>query len=738
MQVLALLFAGAFTYVTSLGAGKLLLQALRVKLYRSEERFFGFVLGSAILSTSVFVLTAAHLAYAGAFLTLGLAIVGAAVWCKAYRSSGEELPRVALLWRIGFGLLYAVFAVIYLRNALIPEISADAILYHIALPARYLREHCFPPSDRNMMANLSEGIEMLFLFAFAFGKHSAGAMVHLIFTLVLPFGMMSYGRRAGLPSAGAAAALLFFLSPMVGKLATVGYIDVAVAAVVFAVFYLLEIWREEQSVALLIAAGLLAGFCYAAKYTAGIAVLYALGMIVYRRLRVRQPLWRPVFLTGVCSFLMMVPYLAKNTIAAGNPLAPFANQLFPNPAMTVSLERNYAYQMRHWLGVERRQVPLEATVRGGLLNGVLGPVFLLTPLALLALRSAAGRRLLLASAVFTLPYFASIATRFLVPSLPLLAFALVCAVAPWRGALPVLVAAHAILSWPRVVPRYCDGCWRLLHVPWKSALRLEPEEDFLRSHISDYAIGRDLDKIVPPGQPVFALQPVQQAYHSHEIVVAWQSTFGHRLESALLAPVRDRLRPVWSHEYRFPPKAVRKIRLLQQGRSPEDQWSVSELRILRQDDDLPRASHWRLRASHNPWEIPWAFDNNPATRWSSGQPMRPGMWLEVDFGEEQNIDGVIAECTGDQDQTRMSLEYESLPDRWEALAGDPVVYQRRSPPGLRQAAGAALLQHHVNWMLVNDNDPIASDIHAHPEQWGARLAAVEREWRLYGFGSAVP
>ena len=74
-EVSKLLFAAAFTYLVSLSAGKTLLQALRVKLYRSEEYFFGFVLGSAILSTLVFALTAAGLAYAGVFRSYGQMLI---------------------------------------------------------------------------------------------------------------------------------------------------------------------------------------------------------------------------------------------------------------------------------------------------------------------------------------------------------------------------------------------------------------------------------------------------------------------------------------------------------------------------------------------------------------------------------------------------------------------------------------------------------------------------------------
>ena len=730
-QVSMLLFAAAFTYVVSLCAGKTLLGFLRVKLFRSEEYFFGFVLGSAVLSTLVFSLTAAGLAYPGVFLATGLAIVALAVWCGAHRFSVERLPPLPARWAIGFGLLYSIFAILYLRSALLPEINPDAVAYHIALPARYLREHHFPPSQRDMMANLSEGIEMLFLFAFAFGKHSAGAMVHLVYTLVLPFGMLSYGRRKGLPIVGAAGALLVFMSPIVGKLSASGYIDVAVACVVFGVFYLLEIWRDDQSPSLLVAVGLLAGFCYAAKYTAGVAVPYALGIILFHRLRRRLPLWRPVLVTALCALIVMTPYLAKNAIVIGNPFAPFANRLFPNPAMTVSLEQDYSKVMREWQGARLSQVPIQVTVRGGLLGGVVGPVFLLAPLALLALRYPVGRSLLLAAAVFLLPYFASIATRFLVPALPFVSLSLAYAVARWRTALPALVLVHAVLSWPRVVPRYCDG-WRLEHVDLKSVLRIQPEDDFLRSHLNDYAMGLEIEKYVPPGEPVFSLSGFQQAYQSHEIVVGWQSAFGDRLRTAVLTPVATEFHPSWHYRYEFAPRVVRKIRLLQQGSSENMIWSVTELRVFRQDIETPRAAEWRLRVSHNPWEVQLAFDNNRVTRWTSGQTFSPGMWLELNFGKEESIDSVILECS-DQPGTRMRLEFESAPGRWEALAGDPVIEHRRSPTGLRSAAAATLKLNHVYWLLLNTQDRIAEDVSAHPEAWGLRPVASDGDWRLYRF-----
>src|SRR6185295_10332408 len=138
----------------------------------------------------------------------------------------------------------------------------------------------------------------------------------------------------------------------------------------------------------------------------------------------------------------------------------------------------------------------------------------------------------------------------------------------------------------------------------------------------------------------------------------------------------------------FPEKAVRKIRLLQQASSPEDEWSVTELRVFRGGSELARAPAWRIKAQPNPWEAPLAIDNNRVTRWSSGEPMKPGMWLELDLGAETPIDGVMVEFTNDQPGTKMRMEARTTAGPWTALPAVPAVYKRRTPPGLRAAATA--------------------------------------------------
>ena len=102
-------------------------------------------------------------------------------------------------------------------------------------------------------------------------------------------------------------------------------------------------------------------------------------------------------------------------------------------------------------------IPWDATVTGDfLVGGLLGPVFLLTPLALVGMRRATIRQLWLAGFVCLIPYPLNIGTRFLILALPFFALALseTLAMANVRVLLPTsfIKPAHALLKLAAHVP----------------------------------------------------------------------------------------------------------------------------------------------------------------------------------------------------------------------------------------------------------------------------------------------
>ena len=100
---------------------------------------------------------------------------------------------------------------------------------------------------------------MLYLFAFAVGKHSAAKMVHFSFLVATVVAMLAFSRRHGLWRAGVAGAVLYACSPVVGADAASTYNDCALAFYEFSAFYALLLWWRGRQRGWLVIIGILAG-----------------------------------------------------------------------------------------------------------------------------------------------------------------------------------------------------------------------------------------------------------------------------------------------------------------------------------------------------------------------------------------------------------------------------------------------------------------------------------------------
>lgn len=728
-----ILFGALFTAALCVAAGFLLQRVLHLRFARGERFVLAFPMGASLVSTLVFLICSLHWARKGVFLWVGLAVIALAIRFRP--EAAKPLPPMAvrLPLKALAGAIFAVFGVLYFFNALAPESSPDGATYHLGLVARYLRERGFQPITDNMYANLSQGLEMLFLVAYSFGRHSSAALVHFTFALALGAMMVLYGRRFGLSKAALYGALFTFLSPVFGIDATSAYNDVAVATTAFALFYLLQLWASEHdpNPRLLIPIGLVAGFGYALKYTAFVAVLYALGFVAWHLWRRKQPALRALLAVAFCAAPMTLPWMLKNWLWLGNPVSPFFNAVFPNPYVHVSFEREYTAYLRTYEMKSLWQIPIEVTM-GGDLAGVIGPLFLLAPLALLALRWKEGRQLLLAALVFGCTYPTNIGARFLLFALPFLSIAMAMVFVRSRGVAPVLLAAHAVASWPPVLKGYAlHHVWSLEKVPVQEALRRVPEEQYLNERLPLYAITRLMEEAVPPGAKVLSFDNPPEAYSTRHILVAYRSAFSKSLEDVLWTALTPELTPLWQRRFRMPRESFRRIRVVQTALGQPDVWSISEMRFFRDGVEIPRHPDWRLRAHPNPWDVQHAFDNSPVTRWRSWQTIYPGMYMEVDFGKVEIVDSVLLECSFDQYQSRVRLEGEDAQGRWRRIAGAPEESMAQSFKGLRAAAAFELKQRGVGYLLVQDFEFGAGDFQRHYKSWGLRQLGERNGARLY-------
>ncbi len=720
MELAAILFGALFTVAAAVALGTLLLGEA------SRDWPVRFVTGAGALSLLLFFAAATDIVYPAVFALIGVVAITA---CRPWNHRLGAKPTIRSLssrfYNIIIFLIISIYVYIYLLRAIAPEVSPDGATYHLGLTARYLREHGFHPITWNLYASLPQSMEMLFLFAFAFGEHPATALVHLAFLVALVWQMWMWGARHGMAWVGLVGAALVALSPMVGVDASSAYNDVALAATAFTLFCLLERWAEEGNSRLLPAIGVLAGFGYALKYTAWLGVAYAVGFVAWKSRR-----FRPAATVAVCALLLVVPWMVKNGTWIHNPVAPFFNRHFPNPYVTVEFEEDYKNYFRTYDLASRWQIPLEVTSRGSL-GGMLGPVFLLAPLGLAALRKPLGRQLWLAALVFGANYFSNIGARFLIPTLPFVALAMAMALSTLPGAALAVVLVHAVLCWPAVVAKLVPtGSWRLTLTPWRDALHLRDPGRYYSNHLALYPASRLIEKATPPGSTVFTFKAIPDAYTSRRVLVNYESAANLADARIFLSAATGQGLANGRLRFAFSPGRLRAIRVNQTANG-NDIWTIHELRIFDGGHELPRESTWRLTANPYPWSIQDAFDDSPVTSWRSGEAIHPGMFVEVDFGALREADQVILECPADQYGIRLELEGESADGSWRKLAGAPAASDGAPYLGFRRAAAEEMKRRGIDYILCFQDEAWSEEVRRNRDLWGVQEVGAAGGARLY-------
>lgn len=703
-DVVRILFGALFTLAAGYASGRLITR--RIPLPETIR----LAVGSSVLSHLIFLLFVLGAGRTWAFLAVGGAAVTAAGWLARPRPPGGRAPGRLIV------AVLAVYGCLYLVHALAPEIQPDGYTYHLGLPAEWLRRGALSPRI-GFYEMLPHGMEMLFAFAFAFGKHAAAKLVHFGFLAATIPLMVALGRRLGLPEHAAWIGTgLYFCAPVVGTAGTAAYNDAALVFFLLATLYLVVAWWQEGRMAYLLPLGLTAGFCYAIKPTGLLAAPAVIAIVALRRNL------RAVVVVAAAAAAMIGPWMARNALRTGNPVAPLANRLFPNPHFHIATEMELARALRSYEGVTWRNLPWELTIRGGRLHGFIGPVFLLAPVVLAGLRRREVRLLVGGAALLAVPWLFNIGARFFMPSLALLALAL-AAILPRRLALAALVA-QAILCLPPVAAAYAaPGAWRLEGVPWRAALRLEPEREYLRRMLWEYRVAELVESRLPPHARLLDLVGLPTAYLSREAVAPWQSASTDRLGYALhIARLIER--GVYADvEARWPEAELTAIRFVQTARG-DWQWGIAEVLLRSGANAVPLPPGSRLLARPNVWEAPLAFDHNVISRWGTWEPVRPGMYLGAEFGRPLRLDGARLTVLTHEQPGEIRFEGRAPRGGWQALAAS-VRIEPRPALNLRRSATRLVRQEGFRHIAVDTRPsgygPVGQSMYERPADWGVEL-----------------
>lgn len=699
-----ILFGGLFPVAVAWAIGRTLFRNLPVPAAAA------LAAGMAIESLAVFCLLLAGAAHWAVFAALGGLCLGLGWRAWDFHPARPEFGHAA-------PVIIALYGLLYFIHSLAPEISPDGITYHLGLVAEYVRLGKFP-MRAGFYEVLPQGLEMIYVVAFAFGKHSAAKLVHyatLIATLPL---IVALAKRFGFPErTGWAAAALYFCTPVVGVTAASSYNDAALVFMILAAGCLLVAARETGSWRCWAGVGLAAGFCYAIKMTGGLIPAAAVALARRRR---------PAAWVALAATAMIAPWVVRSVVLTRNPLALLLNRWFPNPHFSVHVEETLAQTLTSYGGISRWEAPLEL-VAGERLQGTLGPLLLLIPGGLLALRRRPGRWCWAAALLLAIPWALNAGARFLMPALPFLWLAL-ASVLPAFALSPV-VALHALLSWPEVLALYQEpNAWRLRELPVRAAFRLEPEETYLPRKIGEYKLARLLEDATKPDETTLALWAVPRAYTTRRVDEYWHTAAA--VEAAEMLVRAYRAEPLQRLRAEWPAESVTGLRLRAYA-SQSAEWDVAEVRVFHGEDPIHSSPNWTASAKPNRWKARLAFDGIAASRWTSDGDLLAGSHLEIVMDRSIRASAIELDCTG---RAPVEVDARGIDGRWRAVT-DRFVIQPPVTPELRRGAIAGVRNAGFHYILAPTGreglGELGADLEIRAAEWGIVLAGEAGPYRLF-------
>jgi hypothetical protein len=469
-----------------------------------------------------------------------------------------------LIVRGGLPVWYAVVAglaaAFAFLGALLPETEYDALWYHLAFPARYIRSGWLLDLPCERMSPTPQHVELLYTYALLFvdvgslPDGRAAKFIHFGFGVfaALWTGLLAVrlvGRRWMMPAVALLLAAPTFLWEM-----TTAYNELPLTFLGIGSLALLITWRAGQEGRLLALAGVLMGLALAGKHLAYL-LLVPLCVLVFltaspatnRSVFKRS---RDVFLFTGMALAVALPWYLRAWYYTGNPLFPMFYDLFAG--LGVPLERWDANHQRAWVSAMAEYghgrtardlilLPMRMLIYPRAYAGSLGPIWLmLLPILPLFWRRLSSNLRWLAfialvyCAIWVSPY-SSFQVRYLVPILPVLSILVVASmhrvevvarraewsmVKPVIGALTITVLFFNLPAFKPVVQREAAGISSTFPVTSSTAMGLVHPDRHMRWRVDAPAL-RFINSHLPSDAVVVKYGWPVHFYSRPEVLFDW-------------------------------------------------------------------------------------------------------------------------------------------------------------------------------------------------------------------------
>ncbi|MDF2439031.1 MAG: hypothetical protein JWN98_15, partial [Abditibacteriota bacterium] len=262
----------------------------------------------------------------------------------------------------------------------------DSLMYHLSAPRQYLHANGIVELPYDHHTYFPFTLEMLFLAAQQLRPDllEGAVLAKLFHWLMLPLtcaALIAIGQRHLNLRAGLLAACLFASLPVVLNEATTAYIDLGLAAWTVLAFATFANWLRTRDAFWIGWSGVFCGFGLGTKYLGALMFGWLLLWLIIDGLRSKTRLTVPLFRFVGIALLLGSGWYVRNWLWTGNPVYPFAFEIFGGKGWTLEMAQAYALDQARfgfgrslsdflWLPWRVAMTPLNAALQNNQIVGL--------------------------------------------------------------------------------------------------------------------------------------------------------------------------------------------------------------------------------------------------------------------------------------------------------------------------------------------------------------------------------
>lgn len=416
-------------------------------------------------------------------------------------------------WVLALGMVTA--AGMTFVQSLAPVTSQDALVYHLAIPAKHVEAGRLSWVEGNFFSAFPQNVEMLFTWGLLLDGDCLAQWFHWILGVGACFATAGLARRLCPQAPRLLAAAIFGTIPTVLLIAGWAYVDLAVVLFTTLSTSLFLRWLSESGWRWLVVSSVLAGAAAGCKYTGGLqGILIAAGAAIVTL--ARRGTWRRALLLATVSATLVgvvaCPWWIRNILETGNPLYPFCYGIFGGKDWDVERAQVLSLFLGQWGGQvdgwKLLSLPLRLTFDARFFaeesfDGMVGVAFLVGA-PLVALHFWRGSMAFRVALVLALAhaFFWSQTTqqvRFLLPALAVGAALISAAVASMLQSSTFSRAPAMVLTVSCLLNVAISSLHFAHHNPLPVVLGVESRDSYLRREVpcGDYPVFEAIERLLP-------------------------------------------------------------------------------------------------------------------------------------------------------------------------------------------------------------------------------------------------